>query len=120
VALPGNAYREQDVYYDPHSTDAKGNVSGSPSDGHEIELNEKMVSGNAKACTSPGSCTAQGTLVDTMRVIKGQDHVVEKRFTVDGNPVKIFDQASGRAFDYVTVHASYANGFKFDFHNNVE
>jgi hypothetical protein len=120
VSLPGNSFRQEDVYYKVFPADAKGNVTGPKDSSHEVELKEKVNSGNVSACTAPGSCKQHGTLVDTMRVLKGEDHSVEKRFTVDGKTAKVYDQSTKKSFDYVLVKASYEKGFTFEFRNDKQ
>jgi len=56
--------------------------------------------------------------VDTMRVLAGSPHSVEKRFTIDGKAAKIYDPGTKKTFDYIRLDASVEKGFIFTYGNN--
>jgi hypothetical protein len=64
------------------------------------------------------------TRQDDMKVYKGSPHSVTKRFTVDGNPVKIYDPVTKKSYDYAVVKASFQDNpktnpaFVFEYHND--
>jgi hypothetical protein len=103
--------------------DKKGNI-GSRDDHHTIELREKNVGGskNVDICDGAGKCRATpndgGVLVDTWRVVKGENYAVEKHFTIDGKSARVYAPATKKSYDYVQVHLSYENGFKVDYLND--
>jgi len=117
-------------WYHPSDADmlkkkSKGAPPASPgmrNTNHQIELDEKKLSGDFTACTSP--CKGNGELKDEKQAFRGSDHSVEKRFKVDGRDAKIYDPVTKKSYDYVVVKASFSpdprtrNPFVFEYHNN--
>jgi hypothetical protein len=124
-SLVGRNFSEQSVDYYIYNTDSKGGPTYKNSGNNTIELREDKQ-GNVGACTSSGSCTGNAVLMDDMRVFQGEDHSVNKRFTVDGKPAKVYDSGTKNAYDYVTVKGSYSADpkakppFVFEYHNNQQ
>jgi len=121
---PGGV-RERRAYYNVYPADKRGDISAThPDHDHTIELREKLLSGAVEICGKAGSCVEKGTLVDDMRVFGGSPHSVEKRFFVkEGDslkPMKVYDPATKKAFDYIRVDASAERGFILTYHNNSQ
>ncbi len=111
--------RSEDVEYTVASMDSKGKTTPVKNEA-KIELDEKLVGGNPKTRTcNPGECVSKGSLPDTMAVTaSGGGHSVEKRFQLDGKPIKVYDATTKKAYDYVRVDASVKKGFVFTFRND--
>jgi hypothetical protein len=105
------------------SVDAKGKAT-QDEDKHTVSLKETLTKGEASICKGGPKCT--GTTLpghpfpDGMIVNKGKGHTVEKRFTIDGHPARVYDPTQHKIFDYVRVVASMKSGFDYTFHNNSE
>jgi hypothetical protein len=110
----------EDVQYTVASMDSRGKTTPVKSDEAKIELDEKLVGGNPKTrICNPGECVSKGSLPDTMAVTaSGGGHSVEKRFQLDGKPIKIYDATTKKAYDYVRIDASVKKGFVFTFRND--
>jgi len=54
--------------------------------------------------------TGNSVLKDTMTISKGVVVVLDKRFTVNGNPVKVIDPQTGKATDYVHQESTSKTG----------
>lgn len=89
---------------------------------HTVTLTENLTKGKASICTGSkcsGTALPGHPFPDRMQVSANEKgHVVEKRFTVDGRPARVYDPVSKKSFDYVRVDASMKDGFIYTFHNN--
>jgi hypothetical protein len=88
----------------------------------KVTLTETLIKGKEpdKWCPGPKGCAAPGPARDTQQVKRGGDRIVEKRFAIDGNPVRIFDPETKRAYDFVRYDVSFKNGFVATYGNDEE
>jgi len=116
----GKALKEQQVFYETFNADDKGSPT-SKDKKTDFELREKIVAGtkDVVTCGAPGSCVSGGgAFADQQRVFKGGSYAVEKRFTIDGKSVPVYDPQTKKSYDYVVVHSTYERGFQFKFLND--
>jgi RHS repeat-associated protein len=88
-------------------SDSKGNVtSASAGEQHKVDMMETYEpgkEGSASICSPACEFSAQGggTKTDSMYVSKGDDFVLDKRFTIDNQKVQVYDIDTGQVGDYI-------------------
>lgn len=120
-----NSGREEKVDYNLVNLDSKGQTSAPDAD-HSVTLTETLVVPDKNKKANPGICSpgctssTPNSLRDTDSISpSAKGHTVEKRFTIDqGTPVRIYDSATKKTYDYVRVAASMKKGFVFTYGND--
>lgn len=110
----GDNYKAQRVHYSAVIMRPDGYVSNPrPQDGdHQVQLTEQLTNASKKSdlhICHPCIGDMPNSLTDTMSVTAGKPHSVVKRFAIDGNPVRIYDPASGKTYDYARSNAKYSS-----------
>jgi hypothetical protein len=98
--------------------DANGKITPpTEKEEHSLTMTETLDTKKSKGpapqiCDKPcgGNVVGTETLKDTMRVSGKNVVVLDKRFTIDGKPAKVFDPGTGRATDFVHQESTVKGG----------
>ena len=98
--------------------DANGKITPpAEKEEHSLTFTETLDTKKSKGpapqiCSQPCGENVVGTetVKDTMRVSGKNVVVLDKRFTIDGKPAKVFDPGTGRARDFVHQVSSVKGG----------